>query len=57
VPDLLERAVAAAIAAPVATNDGSRLLLGALGLLTLVLASGAFLAFITTRSAGWETRT
>ena len=57
VPDVLGRAVAAAIAAPAATSDGSRLLLGGLGLLTLVLASGSFLVFLATRGAGWETRT
>ena len=58
IPDLLKRAVAAAVAAPAPTPDpnGSRMLLGGLGLLTLVLASGSLLVLLA-RSEGWVRRT
>ena len=60
VPDQIERAVAAAAARAAATaettREGSRLLLGAFGLLTLVLASGSLLVLLA-RSEGWGLRT
>lgn len=57
VPDRIQRAVTAALAVAVAPgdDDGSGLLLGGLGLITLVLASSGFLVLLA-RAGALETR-